>query len=103
MKKWNTPSITELNINETANGYFKVGYEGPFDIVLGDRNENKPVAPGHLRARIYLPEAFPMYSSAILIFYYHLSHPAGSIFHLGEDIFSHCQKTPVDSDNDGNS
>ena len=37
MKKWNTPSITELNINETANGYF--------DIVLGDRNENKPVAP----------------------------------------------------------
>ena len=45
MKKWNTPSITELNINETANGYFKVGYEGPFDIVFGDRNENKPVAP----------------------------------------------------------
>ena len=38
MKKWNTPSITELNINETANGYFKVGYEGPFDIVFGDRN-----------------------------------------------------------------
>ena len=45
MKKWNTPSITELNINETANGYFKVGYEGPFDIVFGDRNENNPVAP----------------------------------------------------------
>ena len=40
MKKWNTPSITELNINETANGY-----EGPFDIVFGERNENKPVAP----------------------------------------------------------
>ena len=39
MKKWNTPSITELNINETANGYFKVGYEGPFDIVLGDRKQ----------------------------------------------------------------
>lgn len=45
MKKWNTPSITELNINETANGYFKVGFEGPFDVVFGERNENKPVAP----------------------------------------------------------
>ena len=45
MKKWNTPSIIELDINETANGYFKVGYEGPFEIVSSDRNVNKPVAP----------------------------------------------------------
>ena len=45
MKKWNTPSISELNINETANGFLNVGYEGPFDIVLGDKTNNKPVSP----------------------------------------------------------
>ncbi len=45
MKKWNTPSITELNINETANGFLNVGFEGPYDIVFGDKTTDKPVAP----------------------------------------------------------
>lgn len=27
MKKWNTPSVEELNINETANGFFNTDYE----------------------------------------------------------------------------
>ena len=37
------------------------------------------------------------------ILYCHWSHLSVSIFHLGEDIFSHCQKMPVDPDNDGSS
>ena len=32
MRKWNTPEVTELNINETANGLFPAAYEG----ILGD-------------------------------------------------------------------
>lgn len=27
MKKWNTPSVEELNINETANGIFNADFE----------------------------------------------------------------------------
>ena len=38
MKNWNAPELQELNINETANGFFNAGWEGPFDIFLGDRN-----------------------------------------------------------------
>ena len=36
MKKWNTPDVTELNITETAGGFLKVGWEGPFDVIFGD-------------------------------------------------------------------
>lgn len=36
MKKWNTPDVTELNIKDTANGFLKVGWEGPFDVIFGD-------------------------------------------------------------------
>lgn len=38
MKNWNAPELQELNINETVNGFFNVGWEGPFNVVLGDRN-----------------------------------------------------------------
>ncbi len=27
MKKWNTPNVEELNINETANGIFNADFE----------------------------------------------------------------------------
>lgn len=39
MKTWNAPDVTELNISETANGYFNVSFEGPFDVVFGDRGD----------------------------------------------------------------
>ncbi|MCI6517405.1 MAG: hypothetical protein MR442_09565 [Lachnospiraceae bacterium] len=45
MKTWNNPEIAELNINETANGFWDVNYEGPFDIVFGDKSESKPSTP----------------------------------------------------------
>ena len=45
MKKWNTPSITELNINETANGIIKIGFESPLDILFGEKTCNTPTAP----------------------------------------------------------
>ncbi|MGN1187054.1 MAG: hypothetical protein ACI4R6_01055 [Lachnospiraceae bacterium] len=41
MKKWNAPEIAELNITETANGFFDSEYEGFF--VLND--SKKPVKP----------------------------------------------------------
>ena len=42
MKEWNAPEMVELNIAETANGFWKIGWEGPFDIVFGDKeSENK--------------------------------------------------------------
>jgi len=41
MKTWNAPEVEELNINETAGGFFKVGYEGPFDIILGDKEDKE--------------------------------------------------------------
>lgn len=36
MKTWNAPEVKELNINETANGFFNVNWEGPFDVICGD-------------------------------------------------------------------
>lgn len=48
MKKWNTPDVTELNINETANGMFDVNWEGPYDFILGDHDkcdDQKPSTP----------------------------------------------------------
>lgn len=45
MKKWNTPSISELNINETANGFIDLGFEGKYGIV-GSREDSRPVYPG---------------------------------------------------------
>lgn len=40
MKAWNAPELEELNISETANGFWNIGYEGIF--VLGDRNSATP-------------------------------------------------------------
>ena len=34
MKTWNAPEVQELNINETADGYFDVDWEGPFDFLF---------------------------------------------------------------------
>ena len=48
MKTWNKPEVAELNISKTANGYFDVNWEGPLDIVFGDKsnnNTNKPSTP----------------------------------------------------------
>lgn len=48
MKTWNKPEVAELNISKTANGYFDVNWEGPFDILCGeksDNNTNKPSTP----------------------------------------------------------
>ena len=39
MKKWNTPEVIDVNISETADGILNVGWEGPFNIVFGDRSE----------------------------------------------------------------
>ncbi|MBR6643583.1 MAG: hypothetical protein IKL28_07990 [Lachnospiraceae bacterium] len=38
MKKWNAPEVAELNIAETAGGFWKVGVEGPFNVVFGDKD-----------------------------------------------------------------
>ena len=38
MKKWNAPEVAELNITETAGGFWKVGVEGPFNVVFGDKD-----------------------------------------------------------------
>ncbi len=35
MKKWNTPIVEEVAVQETAGGIWKVGLEGPFNILLG--------------------------------------------------------------------
>lgn len=39
MKKWNTPEVKELNIADTANGFMDVDFEGPFDILFGDKED----------------------------------------------------------------
>lgn len=36
MKKWNAPEVVELKIAETADGFFDVDWEGPFNVVFGD-------------------------------------------------------------------
>ena len=45
MKKWNTPVVAELNIDATANGCLDVNWEGPFDVVFGDKSDQKPATP----------------------------------------------------------
>lgn len=45
MKNWNTPAVAELNVEETANGFFDIDWEGPLDIVFGDKSEQKPSTP----------------------------------------------------------
>lgn len=44
MKTWNAPKVQELNINETAGGFIKIGWEGPLDIVFG-KEETTPELP----------------------------------------------------------
>lgn len=47
MRKWNTPEVTELNINETANGLFPAAYEGIFgDCICGNDAPHGPIC-GH--------------------------------------------------------
>ena len=46
MKTWNAPEVQELNINETAGGFWKVGVEGPYNIVFG-KEENKDDGSGN--------------------------------------------------------
>lgn len=41
MKKWNAPEVAELNINKTANGFFDVDWEGPFNVVFGDKGKEE--------------------------------------------------------------
>lgn len=36
MKKWIKPEIAELNISDTANGFWDVNWEGPLNIIFGD-------------------------------------------------------------------
>lgn len=45
MKKWNTPEIAELNINETANGLIDIDWESPFDILFSKKGESEPSTP----------------------------------------------------------
>ena len=40
MKEWNAPSIEELNVTETANGFFDADFETFF--VLNDNKSNTP-------------------------------------------------------------
>lgn len=42
MKKWNTPSVEELNVKETANGFFNSDDET--FLILNDSNK-KPTTP----------------------------------------------------------
>ena len=41
MKTWNAPKMVELNIAATANGFFDVDWEGPFNVVCGDGKDGK--------------------------------------------------------------
>ena len=34
MKTWNAPEVQELNINETADGYYDIDWESPLDILF---------------------------------------------------------------------
>ncbi len=47
MKKWNAPVVTELNINETANGLFPAMYEGFFGDCLCGNDANHGPLCGH--------------------------------------------------------
>lgn len=35
-KDWQKPSISQLDITQTAGGLFDVDYEGPYNFLLGD-------------------------------------------------------------------
>lgn len=41
MKKFTAPEMVELKIAETADGFFDINWEGPFDIVFGDGEKGK--------------------------------------------------------------
>lgn len=44
MKTWNAPEVQELNINETADGFFNLDWESPLDI-LSKKVPDTPVTP----------------------------------------------------------
>ncbi len=49
MKTWNTPAIAELGVEETADGIINIGWEGPLNLIFGDRKSKEekkdPVTP----------------------------------------------------------
>lgn len=56
MKKWNTPEVAELNINETADGLFPALYEGIFgDCLCGNDADHGPLT-GHEDGKTATPE-----------------------------------------------
>lgn len=48
MKTWNAPEVQELSINETAGGFIKIGWEGPFGVIFGDGKEETTTPPTDL-------------------------------------------------------
>ncbi len=45
MKTWTTPAIAELGVEETANGFWKVGWEGPLNIIFGAKKSEEKQDP----------------------------------------------------------
>ena len=45
MKTWKNAEVVEVSINETAGGFFKIGWEGPFNVVFGDKKAPEPQNP----------------------------------------------------------
>lgn len=50
MKKWNTPEIAELNIDETANGFLPLEFEGtdtknPLYYIFNDKGNSDSSTP----------------------------------------------------------
>ncbi len=45
MKTWNTPEVAELNVTETANGFFDIDWETPLSILGNDKSNQKPSTP----------------------------------------------------------
>ena len=45
MKTWKNAEVVEVSINETAGGFFDVDWEGPFNIVFGDKSNDQPTTP----------------------------------------------------------
>ena len=44
MKAWNKPEIAAIDINETAGGFLDVDFEGPLNLIFGDKRDSTPDA-----------------------------------------------------------
>ena len=44
MKAWNKPEIAAIDINETAGGVWDVDFEGPLNLLFGDKRDSTPDA-----------------------------------------------------------